>query len=137
MGGIAIHDLENGGLTFDLRDILTALGPPALASEWRVRADAFSYTADVDVPIFESRRQTSAWIDGVAFAEAAQAVIQVIEGVFEGRRPGDTVPWLTLRAVDSSWWEVYSDDPSPLEALKRTFKDVRPARYEASRVFSD
>ena len=133
MTGIAIHDMDGNTLAFDLAELLAAVGAPALTSEWRVRSDPLQYIAEKDLPAFEMPGDR--WLNGADFDRAASDVQQVIDGVFEGRRPGAQEPWITLRAIDSSWWEVYCDDGAVIDALKRRFRDVRDAKYDASTVF--
>jgi hypothetical protein len=71
------------------------------------------------------------WVSGEEFLAHAREILQVIDGEFEAVQPGDlSPPWLILRAVDSSWWEVYSDDPDVEAAFRRAFHDIRPARYQ-------
>ncbi len=88
MNGIAIHDLKDGVLAFDLEEILTAIGEAAQSSEWRVRPDRFWYIADEDVHLFDAPREPASWATGAAFASAVRQVRQIVDGVFEGRRPG-------------------------------------------------
>jgi hypothetical protein len=124
---------EAGGLTFDLAELLDALGPAALAARWRALAPV-SYVADTDVEAFDvAEPDPGPWLTGVELRAVAGAIRQVINGRFEAvRGEAGAPPWLTLRAVDSSWWEAYSEDPSVEAALRRTFRDVRPAVYHAS-----
>jgi hypothetical protein len=137
MANVGIYDgtgPDGGGwLTFDLAELLDALGPDALAAHWRV-LPPLSYVADADVAAFEvAEPAPGPWLAGPAFRAAAGAIHQVIDGRFEAVHESGAGrgPWLTLRAVDSSWWEVYSDDPTVEAALRSAFHDVRPARYSA------
>ena len=139
MPGVGIYDGtgpgEGGGLTFDLADVLDALGPAALAARWRA-VPPVSYVSDADVAAFDAAGSAPGpWLTGPEFRAAAHAIHQVIDGRFEAaREAGAGGPWVTIRAVDSSWWEVYSADPAVEAALRRAFRDVRPARYDASAV---
>ena len=55
----------------------------------------------------------------------AAQVAQVIDGEFSAILPGETEPWLVIRAVDSSWWEVFSANGRVFDALRLRFTDVR------------
>jgi hypothetical protein len=55
---------------------------------------------------------------------AAEDTVQVIDGVFEAYSPNAKTPWLRLEAIDSSYWEAWTEDPGVLDAFKHTFKDV-------------
>ena len=50
--------------------------------------------------------------------------VQIIDGVLEGRRPGDEAPYVLVRAVDSSWWDIESEDPVLLDAARAKFPDA-------------
>ena len=85
MKGIGVHDGtgpgEGGGLTFDLAQLLDALGPTALAARWRPLPE-FSYVSDVDIPAFEATASgPGPWLSGAELLEAARAIRQVIDGL--------------------------------------------------------
>lgn len=44
--------------------------------------------------------------------EIAADLTQTIEGELRAYRPGESEPWLVIRAVDSSGFDVISDDPT-------------------------
>ena len=135
MRGIGIYDStgpgEAGGLTFDLAQLVEALGARARVARWRA-VPSPSYVSDVDVAAFDAAGDSSGpWISGEEMLAHARAIRQVIDGEFQAVQPGElSALWLVLRAVDSSWWEVYSDDPEVEAALRRAFHDIRPARYQ-------
>ena len=135
MRGIGIYDGtgpgEPGGLAFDLAQLVEALGMRGRVARWRALPSS-SYVSDVDIAPFEAASDgPGRWISGEEFLACARAVQQVIDGEFQAMQPGDrSRPWLVLRAVDSSWWEAYSDDPDVEGALRRAFHDLRPARYQ-------
>jgi len=94
----------------------------------------FPYVATADVSLFESPRVPPSWSSENDYRFAAAAVDQVIKGVFEAHRANNYgTPLVTVRAVDSSWWEVYSDDSGVHQTLRAKFMDVRPAQHEHPR----
>jgi hypothetical protein len=129
MHGLGIYDRTS------LAKIVTVLGPAARAAEWRALG-GLSYVGDVEVPAFEFKEPgPGPWISGPELIAAAGQILQVIDGRFEARSErGAAGPWLVLRAVDSSWWEVYSDDSKVEESLRRAFHDIRPAKYDEDTI---
>jgi hypothetical protein len=62
----------------------------------------------------------------------------MIDGVFDASLASAGEPgsiWVSLRAVDSSWWEMYSSDIDLIARIQECFRDVRPARYTAGSVY--
>ncbi len=128
MRGILIKDgarpQGGGGLSFDLVDILTVLGAPVIESRWRVRNLWYVSHAGTDIAAYTRAEAAEELLDGREMVAAAHQARQVLDGEFEALRGGAEHPWLMLRAVDGSWWEVYSDDPSALRKLRAAFRDV-------------
>ena len=144
MQGMSIRDLSDNHLAFDLRDLLETLGPLALTAWWRCRTPVW-YIAEEEATIeaLEWRDSRPKWTRGAELLKEARALHQVVDGVIEGVRSesspvnGAVSPWVVLRAVDSSWWEVYSDDSSVLTALRDRFSDVREPVYTADDPATD
>jgi hypothetical protein len=78
-----------------------------------------------DIDAFE--RSPDDLIDGTRMLVAAQQLHQVIDGHFEAFE-NESTPWVVVRAVDSSWWEVLSDDQAVLDAVRSRFKVVEDSR---------
>ena len=69
-------------------------------------------------------------IPGARLVDGLTQLMQVIDGQFEavdeaGRR------LVEIRAVDSSWWEVWSDDESIVEAIRESFGSTESASRAA------
>jgi hypothetical protein len=124
MGGIEIHDMGPlGFLAFDLRDLLNAVGPDAALFRWRC--------SDVDCTGVTAKQMHDLSdrginISGQELAELAAGLVQVIDGDFEARDEAGAQVML-IRAIDSSFWEVFADEPV-LKRVKATFRDCRPAQ---------
>jgi hypothetical protein len=112
-----------GGLV-DLVGVIDALGPGALVAVWRARAESLTYFSLHDEGVLDDAQARR--VTGVELRRAALGVASIIDGVFECWRRGEGTPWLTVVAVDSSWWEVYSDDLTVLDALRQRFHDITP-----------
>jgi len=125
-----IKDLETGRnvLAVDLRHVLSALGPRALASEWRVREVWAEGDAKPQLEAFDE----SELIAGQRLAALAQDVSQIIDGEFIAFESGHSEPWVVLEAVDSSYYAVRSDDSSVLERVRSAFHDVTDYEHPVS-----
>jgi hypothetical protein len=136
MAALSIHDLVGQGLAFDLPELLQALGPQGASAWWRPKTK-ITYISRDDLPIqaLEPHDRGGPWTVGRSLLELDGELRQIIDGVLESvqgepRAVGDSIqPWVTLRAVDSSWWEVYTDDPMVMAEMRQRFKDIRPAHY--------
>jgi hypothetical protein len=112
-----------GALTFDLVDVLHALGPKVVSSRWRCSNLWYVSANEQDIEVLERASAQGELVDGGDLLRAAGRLSQVIDGQFEGLI-GDRDPWVIFRAVDSSWWEVLSDERSVLDAVRARFQSV-------------
>jgi hypothetical protein len=132
MRTIQIHDLTRGVLAFDLREILAALGPRAHGTYWTVSdvaspAQALDATGDGAV-VLEELALSGERTTGASLINIARTVRQTIWGEFSGYSDkAAEEPWIVIVAVDSSWFEVRSDDAAALAGIRDAFKDVRSA----------
>jgi len=129
---IAIYD------RVDLAGLIEAIGPRAHTAWWRVRGPV-RYVADVPIAALEVEKHgTGPWIDGPAFRSQMDSHHILIDAVFEASLPSEGElqrVWVTLRLVDSNWWEMYSSDIDVMARIQERFCDVRRARYTASSVY--
>ena len=125
MQGVIIRDGTepggSGGLDFDLRDVLAALGQRVVTSRWRCPRLRYTSRDERDVPVLEQAGTEGRPVAGSDLAGGIGELLQVIDGEFEAFDENE-VRWAVIRAVDSSWWEVWSDDKSVLEAVRTTFR---------------
>jgi hypothetical protein len=131
MRTIRIHDLdERGVLAFDLKDIISKLGPKARRTFWNVSAvehvtDGLDVTGESAVEL-EELAQSGERINGHRFAKLAERVRQVIWGKFTGYEdPSSQNLWIVIVGYDSAWFEVRSTDEAALSRLEAAFRDVR------------
>lgn len=122
MNGVMIKDLETDRnvLAVDLRHMLSALGPRALASDWRVCEVWAEGDAKPEFRAFDG----SELVSGQRLAALAQNVSQIIDGEFSAFDPGESIPWVVVEAVDSSYYTARSDDASVLARVRSAFHDV-------------
>lgn len=124
MKGITIRDIdpERGVLAFDLHDILELLGEKGLVSQWEVRA--VEVASGVAATRLERLADEESVVDGNELLSLARAVNQVVDGEFKGTLPGEAKPWVIVRAVDSSAYDVETDDKRLLDGIRRRFSVV-------------
>ena len=132
MVGIRIRDLdERKYLAFDLKEILTSLGPRGVDSEWSCSVEECISHDNDDFGLQDSFN-TSSRIGGSQFATLAKRTRQIIDGVFEAFDPGASELWVKVEAIDSSYWEVYSPDPKVLAMISISFTAVEPVPDRAA-----
>jgi len=133
--GLRIKDLAEGRyLAFDLRDLLSVIGPAVESSQWRC-TDLWCIPIEpVGEGELEPQYDTGSLISGSTLTTLAARTRQVIDGEFRAHRgtPTSEHPWLVIRAVDSSFWEVFSDDDSVLQQLRTRFHDVQDLAADAA-----
>lgn len=120
MHGITIHDSENNFLSFDLIDVLNTVGERTARSRWRVSDVEASGNSAL---LLRTLSDENAQITGVELLGIASDLAQVISGTFEAYLGADD-PWLIIRAVDSSEYDVECDDPSVFASLRARFSDI-------------
>ncbi len=124
MRGVTILDRDpnSGVLSFDLRDILSVLGGDAERSTWTVR-DVECLDGDAASALHEACDACEV-LSGDRLVDLARDVGQIIEGEFSARLPNEEAAWITIRAVDSSAFDVETDREDILTALKAKFDRV-------------
>lgn len=121
MRTITVMDMDQGVLSFDLRDLLACVAPVAVQMDWRVQT--LEYTG-------ERAEQLHALVDqghlitGASLVMIADGVDQVIEGELFGYMQGDATPALVLRAVDSTRWDVASPSEALLDEFRKKYRVV-------------
>ena len=81
-----------------------------------------------DIPVLE-RLGAQDVVSGADFVNGIDRLLQLINGEFQAF--GKNGRWVVIRAVDSSWWEVWSDDQSALEAVRAKFRITEDASPRA------
>lgn len=135
MSVIRIHDLKDGILSVDLYRILNLLRPRSTKAHWTVSTvravhteqEWFDATGDGGEAL-NAVANKGLSLSGRELSEIAQRTVQVIWGEFTAALPHALyTPWITIRAIDSSFYEVITSDESVLKIIVSAFKDVRPA----------
>lgn len=123
MRGISIADFdERQVLKIDLSDILGVVGQAANESLWRLTdVEALGEAEACELHRLSDEGRS---VDGTTLARLASGVSQVIDGELRAFRRGSETPWLIVRAVDSSAYDVLTDDEALLARLREKFAHV-------------
>ena len=62
----------------------------------------------------------------------SQRITQVIDGEFVARSRDHDSPWLVIKAIDSSWWEVWTDDQRARASVRHRFRAVSDIDEQAA-----
>jgi hypothetical protein len=131
--GIEIKDSvprERGNyLSFDLKDILGLIGERALVSQWRCR---WVECTGENAREMHSLSDVDRNISGAEILRLASGISQTIDGQFEAFAAGESNPWLLIKAIDSSLFEVWSHDPDILLRVKTNFSNVSDLPTDAA-----
>src|SRR5262245_47211724 len=90
-------------------DVLAALGPRVASSAWTITKLHYISCDERDIPAFHHGEGSE--VTGSELLSSLPTLLQVIDGEFRGS-DSDGTKWVTVRAVDGSWWEVQSEDSS-------------------------
>jgi hypothetical protein len=119
---ISILDQDSTGtLAVDLISILNLLGPRAAASEWEIRD---LECAIPELPELCRLSETEEKIPGDRLLRLAREAPQIIDGSFKGYMRGQDKPWVIIRAVDSSAYDVETNDDELLSRIRQKFRQV-------------
>jgi hypothetical protein len=121
MSHLIIGCQEEGGLGFDLAEVLDALGPRVVRSAWTIEGLNYVSRDETDIPVLHSGEGER--VLGAELLSILPNLLQVIDGEFRAFE-AEGEPWVTLRAVDSSWWDVVSEDSAALSAIRDQFHNV-------------
>ena len=135
MRGLKISDGTepggSGGLEFDLSEILAALGEVAAKSRWTCSDLHYISRDDQDVATLERAATPGEQILGRELLASTANTVQVIDGQFTGLDK-DGGAWVVIRAVDSSWWEVWSQDKWVHDAICQHCRVVESISHGAA-----
>ncbi len=123
MRGITIRDVdERGILAVSLASILEIIGERALHSRW-VLSGVEAWGEEAASQLHRIADEHSS-VDGEHLFDLAKGVWQIIDGKFEAFEPCQISPWLTVLAVDSSAYDVCTDDVMLLAKFRKCFHNV-------------
>jgi hypothetical protein len=128
---LQIHDiLPSEHIVVDPRVVLTMLGERASRASWQVAGvarhdEAVMIVGDEAADRLEALSHSQSFVSGTLLCELVHQTVQIIWGEFRAYEEGGTAPWLLVRAIDSTWCEIGTQDKDVLDLVRRSFTDVR------------
>ncbi len=106
------------------------LGERATRASWQVagvaRYDgALLIVGDEAAEQLENLARSSDRFSGALLSDLLNRVAQVIWGESVAYENGQDKPWVIVRAIDSSWCEVETDEMGIVDRVREIFVDVR------------
>jgi hypothetical protein len=122
MQGFTITNIHEGGNLIDLVDILRLLELSISATEWEIyHVECIGGEAANELHHLSDKKVR---VDGNTLLQLAANVSQVIEGVFVGYKGGQDRAWVIVKVVDSTAYDVYSEDENILTLITQNFRNV-------------
>ena len=122
---VSISDSDTTGkfLAFDVREILSVLGDSVIHSKWTMRnVKCFGdESADEIHRISDAGRMVS----GVLLQSLIEGVSQTIEGEFWGYHDGEQIPWIKIRTIDGSGFDIETSSDEIVEAVQERFRETK------------
>ncbi|NEU11566.1 hypothetical protein G3T14_05420 [Methylobacterium sp. BTF04] len=128
---LQIHDfLPSKDVVVDPHAVLTMLGERAIRSSWQVAGvarydEAVMVVGDEAADRLKALSKSRARVSGIRLTELFDQTVQIIWGEFTAFEVGEVAPWVVIRAIDSSWCEVETNDEEVLDRVRQDFEDVR------------
>ena len=124
MPRITIRDRIDDALSFDLSDLLVLI-PPSIDRSWKVEyVECYGPSADQ----LHAFGINSTRMSDRQFHQVAAGIDQTIDGEFRAFLQSSESPSIVIRAMDNTLFEVLTDDPVLIEAIKGRFNDVTEDR---------
>lgn len=120
MKAITISDSRGDFLDFDLKELIQITGERAITSTWKITGtEVIGSGAKRLYEVDDSHE----FISGAELLTISSDIVQVIEGEFQAYNNSDE-PWLVIRVVDSSEFDVECDDDLVHQRLRERFKNI-------------
>jgi len=122
MHGITISDsTPDGFLAINLIDILQAIAPAILTTQWQITSlECLGTTAEQLHQIADNHQL----ISGKLLLELAAEITQVIDGKFQSYRLNENQPWLIITAIDSTAYDIETVDQRILIKMRQQFQQI-------------
>lgn len=133
MATLRIYDLHQRASVIDLRHVLDLLAPRSRQANWAVATVKSSVEEWFEVTgpggsELEKLLDATTRISREALSRLANEIQQVIWGAFIGYLAVEaTEPWVIIRAIDSTFYEITTLDATVLDRVRSAYRDVRSA----------
>lgn len=126
MQRVTILDRSQDGqlLAVDLKKVLDLI-PLNLVCETIWRVSGVECVGGAAAERLHNLSENEGVVAGPGLLTLAESVGQIIDGECRGFKAGKDQPWIVIRAVDSSAYDVETDDIDILARIRRTFAHVR------------
>jgi hypothetical protein len=106
----------------ELIDILRLLGSRGEDSQWDLEdVEAVGESAADELHHLSAVKQRVA---GKDLLRLAREVVQIVDAQFSAYEDGADHPWIIIRAIDSSAYDVLADNQEVLDRIRRSFRSV-------------
>jgi hypothetical protein len=120
MTGISLK-AHRGGTYLSLAELLFVLGRPLLGLHWKARVSEASGPEAVTARLTSVAEEE--WLGLFDLLPLVTPDVRIAAGEVTGYDAnGERI--LTVRAVDSSWWDIETEDPDLLETLSEVYPDA-------------
>lgn len=123
MRGITISDRQPNTniLAVNLADILQLIGSKLATTEWEISdIECFGNYSDRLYQLADNKTR----ISGETLLQIAQNITQVIDGTFAGYLQNKSEPNIVVRVIDSTAYDVESNDEDILTQLQQRFQNI-------------
>jgi hypothetical protein len=120
MTGISLK-AHRGDAYLSLAELLFVLGRPLLKLHWKARISEASGPEEVTARLTSVAEEE--WLGLFELLHLVTPDVRIAHGEVTGYDAnGERI--LTVRAVDSSWWDIETEDPDLLETLSEVYPDA-------------
>lgn len=113
---------EEGFLTVGLFDILRLLGPLVANTTWEV--SNLEILGNAETEELYRLSDTRDRVSGDRLVQFSRLCGQIIDGTFAGYREHSDHPWIVIISVDSSAYDIETDDKQVIRKITSGFRDV-------------
>lgn len=120
MSGISLK-AQRGDAYLSLAELLFVLGRPLLRLHWKARVSEVSGPEEITSRLTSVAEEE--WLGTFDLLHLVTPDVRVVHGEVTGYDAnGERI--LTVRAVDSSWWDIETEDPEILETISEVYPDA-------------